>query len=357
MAKENADGQEKTEDPTGKRKSKARSEGQVAKSMEVNFVASLMGAILYFAMDSSSIVMGLKRVLEKSLSNISLDITPITTIHLAGEILKDMLIILLPFMLLLVVVALVANIGQIGFLLTLKPLKPKFSKLNPIKGIKNKFSFKNVGKIFKDTAKVVVIGFVPYLVIKDESAYLPLLMDTSVWAIMCYIGSVIMKMVFYITLLILLIAIIDLIFTRRKHKQDMMMTKHEVKEEHKQAEGDPKVKAKIRQMQLQMILKRMMDDVPKADVVVTNPVHLAVALKYDRADMQAPKVVAKGARRIAERIKQIAKEHGVPIVENRPLAQSLYKLVEIGGIIPDSLFKAVAEVLAYVYSRKNRTAS
>jgi len=357
MAKENEDGQEKTEDPTAKKKTQARSEGQVAKSIEVSFVASLMAAIFYFAMDGSFIVMGLKRELEKYLSNISLEITPLTTIQLAAETLKDMLVILLPFMILLVVVALVANIVQIGFIFTLKPLKPKFSKLNPIKGIKNKFSFKNLGKIFKDTAKVVVIGFVPYLVIKDEADSLPLLMDVGVWAIMCYIGRVIIKMVFFIILPILIIAIIDLIYTRWKHKQDMMMTKYEVKEEHKQAEGDPKVKAKIRQMQLQMILKRMMDDVPKADVVVTNPIHLAVALKYDRADMEAPKLVAKGARRIAERIKQIAKEHGVPVVENRPLAQSLYKLVEIGGIIPDELFKAVAEVLAYVYSRKNRAAS
>ena len=181
-------------------------------------------------------------------------------------------------------------------------------------------------------------------------------MDMGIWSVMTYIGMVILKMVFYIVLLLLILAVVDLAVTKWKHKQDMMMTKQEVKDEFKQMEGDPKVKSKIRQIQLQMIMKRMMDDVPKADVVVTNPTHLAVALKYDRDEMDAPRVVAKGARRIAEKIKKIAVENGVPVIENKPLAQSLYKMVEVGGFIPDSLYKAVAEILAYVYSRKNRSA-
>ena len=178
-------------------------------------------------------------------------------------------------------------------------------------------------------------------------------MDMGVWAIISYIGITMIKIILAVAFVLLLIAIFDLYYTRKKHIEELKMTKQEVKDERKNAEGDPKVKARIRRLQLEEIRKRMMTSVPQADVVITNPTRLAIALKYDRSVSSSPVVVAKGARLIAEKIKQVARENNVPIVENKPLAQSLFKMVEIGESIPEELYKAVASVLAYVYNQKN----
>ncbi len=351
---ENKEGQEKSEQPTGKRKSKARNEGNVAKSKEICFVAGLMGALLYFALNGPSMgktLIELIRILYTDI--IVMEVTIESIAVMAENIISIVASILVPFFIVLFIVAILANYFQIGLIFTLKPFIPKLSKFNVLKGLKRiLFSPGKIVDIVKNVLKVLVIGYVPYVLIKAEIDYIPLLMDTSIWEIIAYITTMILKIFLYVGLVMLILAIIDLTYQKWKHKKDLMMTKQEVKDERKQAEGDPKVKAKIRRMQLQAILKRMMSDVPKADVVVTNPVHLAVALKYDNMDMSAPKVVAKGARLIAEKIKKIAKDNDIPIVENRPLAQSLYKMVEIGQAIPESLYKAVAEVLAYVYSRK-----
>ncbi len=357
MAKENPDGQEKTEDPTEKRISKARSEGQVSKSMEINLVAGLLAATCYFAVNGSAMIKDIRFMLERLLSDLSMDLTQVAAVKIGREVINNILVIITPFILILVAVSILANVFQTGFLFTATPLKPKFDKFNVIKGIKNKLSMKNFVNIIKAVVKIAVIGVVPFIIVKAEVVHLPLIMDMGVWSIMCYMGSIIIKIVFYISMALIILAILDFIYEKRKHKQQMMMTKQEVKDEHKQSEGDPKIKARIRQLQFKMILKRMMDDVPKAEVVVTNPVHVAVALRYDRLSMDAPKVVAKGARLIAKKIKEIALQNNVPVVENKPLAQSLFKTVEVGDLIPDALYKAVAEILAYVYSRKNKTAS
>ena len=351
---ENKDGQDKTEQPSSKRLSKARGEGQVAKSQEINFVAGLMAVLIYFSLNGTLMLNGLKLFMQKYLSGSSLmNITKESIIKIQYDVVTDILRILLPYMVVIVVVALLSNIFQVGFLFTTKSLVPKFSRFNPVSGIKRLFNLKKVVEILKSILKIIVISAVPYLIIKSELDNLPLIMDTSVWAIMCYIFMIIARIFFYVAIVLLILAVIDLIYQRWNHKKELMMTKQEVKDEYKQAEGDPKVKVRIRQIQLSLTIKRMMDDVPNADLVVANPVHLAVALKYDRMSMDAPMVVAKGARLIAEKIKEIAREHNVPVVENKPLAQSLYKIVEVGDVIPDSLFKAVAEVLAFVYSRKN----
>jgi len=353
MAKENKDGTEKTEEPTAKRKSKARDDGNVAKSQDVNVVAGLFAGLIYLLLMGPSMVKSLGLLIRKIYQEQALiAVNQVTMITLLNDILNSASLILLPFFLVLIITAVLSNIVQIGFLFTTNVFKPKLDKFNPIKGMKKFFKIRQVVTIIQQLAKLFAVAIPPYLIIKSELNELPLIMDMSIWSIMGIIGFTLIKIFLSVTIVLLFLAIYDLFYTRKKHKEDLMMTKQEVKDERKNAEGDPKIKARIRRLQMEEIRKRMMTSVPEADVVITNPVHLAVALKYDRNVSSAPIVVAKGARLIAERIKEIAREHGVPIIENKPLAQSLFKMVDIGESIPEELYKAVAGVLAYVYSQK-----
>lgn len=355
MPREDAGGQEKSEQPTAKRMRKAREEGQVAKSHEINFVTGLMAAAVYFALTGSNMLIGIKNMMHRLLTDGMLrEMNPETSIRIIRESLADFVAIILPVLAILVVVAIVANVLQVGFVFTARPFKPNIEKFNPIKGMRRIFSMKKVLEIFKDAVKLLIISIVPYLILKGEMEHLLLITDMQIWDIMCYIGSIVLKIIFYVSLAVLLLALLDYLYQRWSLQRELMMTKQEVKDEFKQSEGDPKIKARIRQIQFQFLRKMMMQEVPKADVVITNPVHVAVALKYERKRMEAPRVIAKGARLMAERIKQIARENNVPIVENRLLAQSVYKLVDVGDTIPESLYKAVAEVLAYVYGRRRR---
>jgi len=354
---ETPDGQEKTEQPTGRRLSKARSEGQVSKSQEINFVAGLLAAVLYFSLGSRVMVDGMMEALRRMFALLSeVQLTTGIASDLLQNMLMDMFTLAGPFLLLLLIVGILSNVIQFGFLFSTAPLRPKFNKLNPINGLKSLVSLQRILELGKALVKLIVISIVPYLIIAAELERLPLVMDMGPQDILQYIGMLMLRILLYVGILFVLLAIVDLVFQKWKFKRDLMMTREEVKDEFRQTEGDPLVKSKIRSKQLALLRKIMLDKVPKADVVVTNPVHVAVALQYDRTRMDAPQVVAKGARLIAERIKQIAREHGVPIVENKPLAQSLYKMVEVGQIIPETLYKAVAEVLAYVYTRRQRAA-
>lgn len=358
MAKESESGQERTEEPTSKRRQKARAEGQVARSQEISLVSGLLAAALYFAIMGPAMVKSMYMLVQNILSNyILIEITAQSTITILNETLSSLMGILLPYMIILVVVAILANILQFGFLLSPKPLKPKFDKFNPVKGMKNFFSPQKLVNLVKTILKIFIIGIVPYIIIKGQLEFLPLIMDMSIWHIMTYIGMILLKILFYISLVMLILAILDYVYQRWEHEKRLKMTKQEVKDEFKQAEGDPKVRTKIRQKQFEFLRKRMMQEVPNADVVITNPVHVAVALKYDSSNMEAPRVVAKGARLVAEKIKQLARENSVPVIENKPLAQSLFKTVDVGETIPESLFKAVAEVLAYVYKQKNHASA
>ncbi len=350
MAKEGPDGQEKTEQPTEKRRGKARQEGQVARSQDVNFVAILIAALIYFALRGSDMINSLRLFIKKILvSFVGLEITPITVTNIAREVLQEMMFILMPFMLLLFAVSIIINIFQFGFLFTTKPFVPKLDKFNVVKGIKRLFGISKLFDIVKSVAKLIVIAAVPFIIIRNRLDELPLVMDMHTWSIMAYIGKIMLVISFYVSIVMVLIAIIDFVFQKWKHNRDLMMSKQEVKDERKQSEGDPKVKERIRRLQIENLRKAMMEQVPDADVVITNPIHYAIALKYDRDKMDAPKVIAKGARKLAQKIVSIAREHNVPVIENRPLAQSLYKMVDVGDLIPESLYKAVAEVLAYVY--------
>ncbi len=355
MAKE-ADGQEKTEQPTEKKLGDARDKGQAPKSMEVNSLGIFFFGIIIIYLFRGMISKDIARMTIMIFS--SLDKLTLSADLLQVYAVSTMLFylkVLAPFFIVLVIVALAVGFGQVGIRLSPKALMPKFSKLNPLKGFKSKFfSMEPVVESIKNLIKVVVVGMVSYWLLSDLILNSVNLVRLSVPEIVTYMSDNISSFLWEISAVYLVIAAADFVYQKYKFKEDMKMTKQEVKEENKNTEGDPHTKGRIKSKQMEMAQRRMMADVPTADVVITNPTHFAVALKYEMGSQGAPKVVAKGADRVAQKIKEIAKENGVPLHENVMLARALYKSCEVGEEIPATLFKAVAEVLAYVFKLKNK---
>ncbi|MBP5608860.1 MAG: flagellar biosynthesis protein FlhB, partial [Lachnospiraceae bacterium] len=264
------------------------------------------------------------------------------------------MIIILPFLLAGFAVSFVADLVQVKWKPTSKPLKPKFSKLNPISGIKRIFSINKLVELLKSILKLVVIGIVIYNELKDQWGMLYILYEIPMMQAIIMAGQLLIDIGMKIALVFVAVAFADYAFQKWKFHEDMKMTKQEVKEEYKSSEGDPAIKGKIRQRMQEASRRRMMQSLPQADVVITNPSHYAVALRYDKDQAEAPFVVAKGADHVALKIKEAAREHKIEIVENKPLARSLYANVDIGEEIPEELYVAVAEVLAIVYKRTGR---
>ncbi len=351
------DFQEKTEEATPKKRQEAREEGMVAKSTDLSSVIVLLAGILCIYAFRNNFYNGFHDIMNHSFYVESIPPTNGSYFFNLAKIMGvKVFFILLPVFFPVFIAALVANISQVGFVIAFKAIEPKFSKLSLIKGIGKLFSLKSLVELVKSIAKIAIIATVSYFVIKSEMKNLSILFHTSVANILIYMLKVAFKIFIYVILIMLFVAILDYFYQKWQFEKDLRMSKHEVKEESKQIEGDPMVKSRIRSLQQQAARKRMMKDIPEADVVVTNPTHLALAIKYDSMTMTAPQVVAKGAGLIAERIKSIAMENSIPVVENKELAQNLYKLVDIGEEIPAQFFQAVAEVLAYVYGLKGKSA-
>ena len=352
MARKNY--QDKTEKPTPKRLKDARKKGQVAQSKEIPSVVILMasvGVFFFIGAKMFSELSGFMGAMFQNIAIVQLNDIPSASIFLM-EMIKTTFRLLWPLMLVILLAGVGANVAQFGFLISHEPLMPKFSKLNPASGIKKLLSLRSLIELIKSLIKILFVGIVAFIVVKTEVVTIPSLVQHSVIDMFAYIGKISLKICFTVSLVLLLLAFLDYAYQRWEHEKSLKMTKQEVKDEHKQTEGDPKVKARIRSIQLETARQRMMDAVPDADVIITNPTHIAVALKFEADEMIAPCVVAKGSGYIAEKIKQTAVEYGVPVVENKPLARMLYKAVEIGGFIPADLYKAVAEILAYVYRLK-----
>ncbi len=350
MAESKETFQEKSEQPTSKRKSEARKDGNVAKSMEINSSLILLTGFLMLTIFGGmmfSKIIEADRFIFSQIGQIEITVDVLPAYLAAGF--KLMAGVLMPIMLPIVLIGIIANISQFGFLWSFKTLKPKMSNLNPTKGLKKLVSKKSGFELIKNILKVIIVGWIGYQIIAGLTDEMIPLMGQTPWAIYLWICKGTVKIGFYLIFAILILSIFDIMYQRWNHKSEMKMTKQEVKDEAKQSEGDPKVKAKIRQLQLKTVLARMWKDVPKADVVITNPTHIAVALIYDQDNMAAPTVVAKGKRLIAERIKAIALEYDIPIMEEPPLARELFKACEIGEQIPGNLYQTVAEILAYVY--------
>jgi len=347
-------GQERTEKATPKRRQEARKKGQVAQSREIPSVIILMTAMAFFYFAGSWMLGNLSLVISGiygQLDTMRLDAVSEVSAF-SAEIFKKALLILIPFFVPILIAGLAGNISQIGFEMHGEPMRPKLTKLNPISGLKKLVSLRSLVELVKSIIKILFIGGIAIGIVKKETAAMPALMQQEVFDILLFIGKAAFKILFFVGLALIILAFFDYVYQRWQYEQSLKMTKQEVKDERKQSEGDPKVKGRIRRVQLELARRRMMEAVPTADVVITNPVHLAVALKFDAVKMIAPTIVAKGSGYVAERIKEIARNHQVPIVENKPLAQALHKMAEIGDFIPVELYRAVAEVLAYVYRLK-----
>lgn len=355
FAKEGPGG-EKTEPATPKKLKEAREEGQVAKSMEVVTACMLLGLFLGLKLFIGYIGNGfLERFVQiyGSISSIvSGQVTKNMMIAVVQECIVAILQISAPIIIIAFIIAIVCNIAQVKWAPTFKPLKPKPSKLSPIKGMKRLFSKDKVMELLKSIAKVAVLSYVVYDTIKDEYGLLFQFYRFELGTALVAIGNLIIVIGLKIAACFFVIAAVDFFYQKRKFSEDMKMTKQEVKDEYKNSEGDPQIKGKIKSKMREASQRRMMQAVPDADVVITNPTHLAVALKYDKNTSSAPIVVAKGADYVAEKIKETARENKVEIVENKPVARMLYYNVEIDQEIPPELYQAVAEILAYVYGLK-----
>ncbi|MFZ0243368.1 MAG: flagellar biosynthesis protein FlhB [Desulfobacterales bacterium] len=343
--------QDRTERATPKRRQDARKKGQVAQSREVSSVMILLMSLGVFFFGGSWMFWNLAAYMGDTLGSAAqvyitdIPAAAVFVIQIARIVFK----ILLPLLLVVFVAGLAGNVLQSGFLISTEALAPKWSKLNPVNGLKRLFSLRSLVELLKSMVKILFVASVAYLVVKQEIDLLPTLMRQGVADILVFAARVAFKISLNVCLALVLLTILDYAYQRWEHEKSLKMTKQEVKDENKQTEGDPKVKARIRSIQMEAARQRMMAAVPEADVVITNPTHLAVALRFDAARMIAPQVVAKGAGYMAERIRHIAAENDVPLVEDKPLARTLYKIVEVGHTIPADLYKAVAEVLAYVY--------
>ena len=350
------EGQEKTEVPTEKKRRESREEGQVAFSKELSSAALLAGIVLTLVATSPIILDAMRQLMSQIFRDLAqrkeLSIDSIFT--LSGEILSIILPAFAPFAAVIIFVGIFASVLQVGVQITFKAISPKFNKISPLTGLKRLFSSQSLADFLKSMAKLIIVGFVGYLTYIDKITELNGLSVSTPESILIYNFTVVAEVAGKIVLALVAIAIFDYFYQRWHHEQQLMMTKQEVKDETKQTEGDPQLKARIRQIQREMSNARMMQEVPKADAVIVNPTHFSVAILYDRDVMTAPEVIAKGADHLALRMRTVARENNVPILERPELARDLYANVEIGDDIPERFYKAIAEILAFVYRLRKR---
>ncbi|MBK7258333.1 MAG: flagellar biosynthesis protein FlhB [Ignavibacteriae bacterium] len=347
--------QEKTEPASDRKREEARRKGKVARSVELNSALVLLFGLMILYAGGTALAGGMAEIARTAFmrsGSLTVSAENVHALMSGGVIRLGML--LAPVIFGIMVVGLASSYMQVGFVYSPEVLRPTFDKLNPLQGIRKILvSRRSLVELGKSLAKVSVVGLVSYWAIVDVIAESPTLVDSDPMAVMGYLGSAAYGLGMKSGLAFLVLAVADYFFQRFEHERDLKMSKEEVKEETKSTEGDPAVKGRIRSIQRRIAYRRMMQDVPKADVVVTNPTHLAVAIKYNAEEMHAPTVVAKGADLVALKIREIANAHNVPIVEDKPLAQTLFRSVEIGQEIPEKLFQAVAQLLAYIYRLKH----
>lgn len=347
--------EDKTEDPTEKKLSDARKKGQVAKSKDVNLAFTLLASTLVLALIGGFSGKNMLSMLSNSLGkalNTKLSYGVLMNIYMTMAI--KLALILLPLILPIMVMGIVGNFAQTGFLNSTEPLKPQLSRINPISGFKRIFSTRTFMALIKDLAVVIVPVYIGYKFVMDNYDNIMSISSLDINQVIPSFGSLIVSIFIKITVFMILVAAIDFFYQKFTYKKDLKMTKQEIKEEYKQQEGDPQIKSKIRQKQRELSSARMMQKVPDATVVITNPTHVAVALKYEEGDGNAPILIAKGLDRIALKIKEVAKENDIPMVENKPLARLIYEKVDLDSEIPADMYQAVAEILALVYKLKRK---
>lgn len=343
---ENRDGMEKSEEATSKKKEDTRKEGQVAKSVDLTSGVLLFTAVLILYYYTPYFIDSFKQLFREFLEFDGYNINQESIYYLYIFSLKFMMKVTMPFFAALFLVAFVINVLQVGFFITGKSISPKFEKLNFFTNFtKTFFSVRKVVDLIKSVFKLFVLSLVAWYTVKDDIDIMIRMTDADIIDQMTYMASITFEILVKISILVLILGFADYMYQKWQHSQDIKMTKQDIKEEMKQSEGDPLVKNRIRQAQREAARKRMMDDVPKSDVVITNPTHYAVAIKYDPREDAAPKVVAKGQRLMALKIRELAIKHGIKIVQDPPLARLLYDSVDIGDDIPQNLYQALATIL------------
>jgi flagellar biosynthetic protein FlhB len=336
--------------PTQKRREDARRKGQVPRSREVVSVLVLAGGVLALSLGGEGMWRGLQTVARQCFdAGGRIDLSSETVGALGVDWLLATGAILMPVLLASSIGALAGGYGQVGLLISGDAVSPQLSRVSPIAGFKRLFSLNALMELLRGVAKIVVLGVLLWVTLRRQIDAVLGLGTGGVEELLPALGQLSFQMMRNVLVILALLAIADFAYQRWKHTQDLRMTHQEVKEEYRQTEGDPLLRSRIRSLQREMATKRMMAEVPTADVVITNPTHYAVALRYRRGEDVAPRVVAKGGDHLAQRIKAIAREHGVMLREDKLLARALYRTVDIGRVVPEELYRAVAEVLAYVY--------
>ncbi|WP_073088136.1 flagellar biosynthesis protein FlhB [Selenomonas ruminantium] len=346
-------GDDKTEEPTAKKRADAKKKGQVGRSTDMSAAFVLLMGFLILKVLWESIYQRIATYTAYIFSHLNQPVDTENIIRIFIGIIELLAQTALPIMIAIMFMGLAINLYQVGLNFNTEAIGFKPDKLNPINGFGRIFSKRSLMELLKSLMKIAIIGFFLYDFLSDHLMEMPQFIYFDLPTSLAQISDIIFKMAFEVVGVIMIVGFIDYAYQKWQTTQDLKMSKQEVKDEAKQSEGDPQIKGKIKQKQRQMAMARMMQEVPKADVIVTNPTHFAVALKYDKT-MVAPLVVAKGQDLVARRIKELARENDVPIVENKPLARALYAAVEVGGSVPAELYQAVAEVLAYVYRLKKR---
>lgn len=342
--------QEKTEKPTLKKKEESRKKGQVAKSTEVNTAFIMLFVFIILSFIGAWMGAILVSIYQKSfLEYFFWDITVYNISTIFQQVSFEAAKAVSPIMAIALVAGIFGNYVQIGFLFSTDPLKMKLEKIDPIKGFKRIFSVRAIVELLKSLLKISIVVSVAFIILWFRLDDIILLSQKDIDISMALISSLTIQMGITVAIILLLLAILDYLYQKYDFEKNLRMSKQDIKDEHKKSEGDPLIKSKIKQRQREMAMRRMMQEVPKADVVITNPTHFAIALKYDAENMDAPVVIAKGADYVALKIKELAKSHDIITVENKPLARALYQRAEIGDEVPEDLFTTVAEVLAYVY--------
>ncbi len=343
---------ERTEAPTPRRRQEAREQGQVARSQDLPAAVLLLGCVVALNVLGPHILSTLLETYSSLLGSGAARPEEVT--RLLPMVLKSMAMVTLPILLLAVVFVTAANLAQVGWLVSAQPLMPDLNRLNPINGLQKLLDLQALVRLGLGIAKMAAVAVVAGLTLWQVRHGILYSAHLGAGALLGYSGQIIYTLCLRLAVALLVLAIIDYAWQRWQHEQDLKMSKEEVKEEFRRMEGDPMIKHRRRQVQQQLARQRMRYDVPKADVVITNPTELAIAIRYEAETMSAPRVVAKGQGYMAAMIRQIASEHGIPIIERKPLARALYKTVEVGQEIPREFYQAIAEVLAYVYDITQR---
>ena len=354
------EGGEKTEPATAKKLRDAREDGKVTKSRELTAAFDIIVLFLvlkiFISFVGERLIGAFSYVYDRMPEFLEVNKTGVSSVavsHFMADILLQITITILPFILFGFVITFLVSVLQVGWKVTAKPLKPNLSKFNPINGFKRIISKDSLFELLKSIVKIIVIFLVAYNRVKGHKEEIFILYEIPLNQAIALIGSIIIDTGLYIGYVYLIVGIVDFLYQKHKFNEDMKMTKQEVKDEFKNTEGDPQIKGRQRRRMMETSQRRMMQDVPKADVVITNPTHLAVAIKYDADVNTAPVVLAKGEEYVAQKIKEVARENNIEIVENKPLARMLYHNVDIGAEISPELYQAVAEVLATIYKAKN----